>query len=187
MIEDFAEKYLNTLYDFPPVLELLTPVLLVLSALLLPIIILILLLSKSKFGLARISEEVEAKYVKQFLSWVQEKDSEYYESLSPELKISILDALLINFSKHDSEYAMVVTRLFFVFWNETGEKDRALALRPALNDALSNSDDVNKKEVLRALKLSKRYLRVKRFRQLVRGIQKNLYQPLFSRNKFSQS
>jgi tetratricopeptide (TPR) repeat protein len=93
----------------------------------------------------------EAEFV-QWLEWVKAKDYEHYESLAPELQVSVLESLLAHLPENKSDRAFVLARLGLVFLYGTGEQQRGFALESALQQALQHHLSVRTRaEVLQTL------------------------------------
>ncbi|MDM8562896.1 tetratricopeptide repeat protein [Candidatus Marithioploca araucensis] len=97
-------------------------------------------LSLVPFGAVPLPEKASEAEFGQWLEWVKEEDYEHYQSLAPELQVSICDSLLAHLPEKEVDRALVLARLSFVFLSGTGEKRRGFALEPRLEQTLPQSN-----------------------------------------------
>ena len=92
-------------------------------------------LSLIKFGAVPLPEKASEAELGLWLEWVRVEDYEHYDSLAPELQVSVLDSLLAHLPEKEADRALVLAHLGFVFLFGTGEQQRGFALESALQQA----------------------------------------------------
>ncbi|MEK8021923.1 MAG: trypsin-like peptidase domain-containing protein, partial [Candidatus Parabeggiatoa sp.] len=92
-------------------------------------------LSLVPFGAVPLPEKASEAEFGQWLEWVKAEDYEHYQSLAPELQVSVLDSLLAHLPEKEADHALVLARLGFVFLYCTGEQQRGFALEYVLLQA----------------------------------------------------
>ncbi|MEK8019727.1 MAG: tetratricopeptide repeat protein, partial [Candidatus Parabeggiatoa sp.] len=95
-------------------------------------------LSLVPFGAVPLPEKASDAEFGQWLEWVKAEDYEHYQSLAPELQVSVLDSLLAHLPEKDADHALVLAYLVFVFLSGTGEQQRGFALESVLKKALQS-------------------------------------------------
>jgi hypothetical protein len=79
-------------------------------------------LSLMPYGAVLLPEKASEAEFGQWLEWVKAKDYEHYQSLTPELQVTVLDSLLAHLPKKGDDHALVLARLASVESEKLGSE-----------------------------------------------------------------
>ncbi len=93
-------------------------------------------LSLVQFGAIPLPATATKEEFTQWLQWVIQEDDKHYDSLPPELQVSVCQSLLAHLPPSGADYVIIQSRLVQRFLYRTGEQSRGFALKSVLEQAL---------------------------------------------------